>query len=88
MLPFGGLGNFGGWEEDTAPLGYLLSSAPVKPPSVAVPPIYPETPVNKGHSVLASAAIAELKRWRYQPFLLGHSQVHMTTQISVKFKLK
>ena len=86
--PFGGLGNFGGWEEDTAPLGYLLSSTPVKPRSVAVPPIDPEISVKKGHPLLAGAAIAAVKRWRYQPFLLDHSQVPMTTQISVKFKLK
>jgi len=57
--PFGGLGTFGGWEEATAPLGYLLSSTPVKPRSVAVPPIDPEISVKKGHPLLAGAAIVD-----------------------------
>jgi TonB family protein len=47
-----------------------------------------EISVKRGHPLLASAAIAAVKRWRYQPFLLDDSPVRMTTQISVKFKLK
>jgi len=47
-----------------------------------------EISVQKGHPLLAPAALAAVKQWRYQPLLLDDSRVRMTTQISVKFQVK
>lgn len=43
--------------------------------------------VVSGHPLLAKAAIAAVKRWRYEPFVVGGRAVEVSTQVKVSFSL-
>jgi periplasmic protein TonB len=47
-----------------------------------------EARVTEGNPILAQAALAAVRRWRYRPTLLGGSPVEVETNITVNFVLE
>ena len=43
--------------------------------------------VVSGHPMLAAAAVAAVRQWRYRPYLLNHQPIEVETEITVNFLL-
>jgi protein TonB len=47
-----------------------------------------QTQVVSGQSLLAPAALAAIRQWRYRPYFLNGDPVEVETQITVNFVLQ